>query len=212
MQLPELTAFIEDLIAGRREACRATVLDLLERGTSVRTLYRDLFQAALYEVGRRWEVGLVTVAVEHRATAVVEDLLSLVFPRALARPSTGRAAVVSCAADEYHQVGGRIVADTLEHLGWSVDFLGAGAPLARLGELVRTRRPQLVALSVSIVDHLPGAEQAIRVVRAEDGEVPIVVGGQAFGHGGPAWAARFPGVRHVASLDDLERLVEARGA
>lgn len=211
MEAPCLPQYVEDLVAGRREACRQAVLDLLERGATVREVYRDLFQASLYEVGRRWEVGLVTVAVEHRATALTEELLALVFPRALARQATGQTAVVSCAADEYHQVGGRIVADTLEHLGWSVDFVGAGTPLERLAELVRTRRPQLVALSVSIVDHLPGAERAIAAVRAEDAAVPIVVGGQAFGHGGPAWAARHAGVRHVASLEALEELVGAGG-
>lgn len=211
MALPCLPQYVEDLIAGRRDECRRTALDLLEGGAPLRHLYRDLVEASLHEVGRRWEAGLVSVAVEHRATAITEELLALVFPRALRRQANGRTAVISCAAEELHQVGARIVADTLEHLGWSVDFVGAGAPLERLAELVRARRPQLVGLSVSIGDHLTGAEQAIEVVRAADRAVPIVVGGQAFGAGGPAWAARFPGVRHVPSLDELEALVEAWG-
>jgi len=119
--------------------------------------------------------------------------------------------VVTCAADEYHQVGGRIVADTLELLGWSVHFVGAGAPLGELSALVRRHRPQLVAMSVSIEDHLPGAERAIEAVRAEDPEVLVVVGGQAFAGGADALLARHRKVRHVSSLDELERLVEAWG-
>jgi methanogenic corrinoid protein MtbC1 len=210
--LPETDPFTEDLVAGRQDACRATVADLLARDVPVRRIYRELFEAALHEVGRRWERGQVTVAVEHRATAIVEELLAMVYPSALARPAAGRRAVVSCAADEFHQVGGRIVADTLEHLGWQVDFLGAGAPVERVAELVRQRGPDLVALSVSIADHLPAAARAVAAVRAEDESVAIVVGGQAFeaeGIDGPAWAARHPGVRHVASLEALEALVAA---
>ncbi len=214
MALPETAPFTEDLAAGRQGACRATVAEVLARGVPVRQVYRDLFEAALHEIGRRWERGQVSVAVEHRATAIVEELLALAYPSALARARGDRRAVVSCAADEFHQVGGRIVADTLEHLGWQVDFLGAGSPPERLAEQVRRRRPDLVALSVSIADHLPGAERAVAAVRAEDGEVAILVGGQAFEAGGidgPAWAARLRGVRHVGSLEALEALVSAWG-
>lgn len=198
--------FLEQPVAGRRDECRRIVLALVDEGVPLRALYEELFQEALYEVGRRWQCGAVSVAVEHVATAITEDLLAAVFPRTLAREGTRRRAVVSCAADEFHQVGGRIVADSLELLGWDVRFLGASMPVNDLTRLVESHRPDLVALSASIADHLPSVTEAIDAVRAVDPEVLVVVGGQAFVEAGAGLAGRHR-VRVVTTLGGLEALV-----
>lgn len=120
--------YLAHLVEGDRRACRDDVQCLLDGGATPRELYEQLFQACLYTVGARWHAGELSVAVEHLATLITEDMLRLVFPRVLEREPNGRRAIVSCAAEEYHQVGGRIVADTLEAAGWAVQFLGANTP------------------------------------------------------------------------------------
>lgn len=206
-----LPGFVDDLVAGRRLVCQATVQALLDGGAAPRELYQGLFQPALYEVGERWQRGEATVAAEHLATAIVEELLALVFPHALAQHPTGRRALVSCAADELHQVGGRIVADTLEAMGWSTTFIGAGEPVERLAEAVAARPHDLACLSVAIVDHLPGAERSIAALRRVAPTLPVVVGGQALRQGGAEALERHPGVRVLGSLAELEVLIEAWG-
>jgi methanogenic corrinoid protein MtbC1 len=205
-----LNSFVADLIAGRREACLAEVQRLVALGTPLRALYVELIQAALHEVGRRWEQGEVSVTTEHIATAICEELLAQLFPLTTRRPASGRRALVSCAADEYHQLGGRIVADLLETQGWDVDFLGAGTSLDDLR--ARAARPlDLVALSCSVAFNLEKLAQSVRVVRAAAPAVSIIVGGLALTHEGDAWVARLgvPGVSHVGTLEALERLVRA---
>jgi methanogenic corrinoid protein MtbC1 len=204
---PLLAAYVEDLIAGRREACRATAFGLLEAGLSLRDLYLRLIRDSLYEVGRRWEVGAVSVAQEHLATAESEALLASVFPKVLEATPTGRTAVVSCATNELHQVGGRIVADTLELQGWSTWFLGAGLRLDRVTDAVERRRPDLLCLSVALHDHLGAAERTVEAVRAVAPALPIVVGGRAFELGGRERLERLPGVRWLATIEELEDLV-----
>jgi len=171
--------YLSALLAGDRAACRAVVDGLLARGVAVRALYDDLFKVSLYEVGRRWMLGQVSVAVEHLATAITEDLLARVFPQVVAREPLGRVAVVSCAADEFHQLGGRIVADILELRGWDVCFVGAGTPQADLVALVLERRPDLCALSVTIPAHLDNVRCTVAALRGAGATLPIVVGGQA---------------------------------
>jgi methanogenic corrinoid protein MtbC1 len=204
--------YLAHLLGGDRRACRELVGGLLAQGTPARELYQELFQATLYAVGERWQRGQASVAVEHLATAITEDLLSLVFPGALAQPRNGRSAVVSCAADEFHQVGGRIVADSLEASGWRVRFVGANTPVEELLGLVRETGPQLLALSVTIGEHLPVALRTVRLARAAAPALRIIVGGQAFGEAAAEAFTQVPGVQRVASLDELDQLLAGWGA
>lgn len=205
----QLNSYLDDLVAGRRTACAARVDALLAQGVTPREIYVDLFQHTLYEVGRRWEAGEVSVATEHVATAITEELLGRVFPHVARRPSRGRRAVVSCAANEFHQIGGRIVADTLEGMGWDVDFVGAGASIDELVDSVRRAPADLVAISVSVDLHLKRMEETVRAVRAADPHVPIAVGGRALGHRGTPHieALGLEGVHHVPTLEALEALL-----
>lgn len=202
-------AYLADLVAGRRDACIHHVDALLSQGVTARALYVELFQASLYEVGHRWETGEVSVATEHVATAITEELLGRVFPHVARRAPVGHRAVVSCAADEFHQIGGRIVADTLEAMGWDVDFVGAGASIDELVDGVRQAPADLVAVSVSVDAHLPRLAETVCAVRAADPRVPIAVGGRALAHDGARRVAALglPGVHHVPTLEALEALL-----
>ena len=102
--------YLEALLIGDRRRCREQFETWLAAGTPVRTIYQDLVQRSLYEVGALWEQGRVSVATEHLATAITESLLNLVYPWLFSQPHLGRSAVVTCAANEYHQIGGKMVA------------------------------------------------------------------------------------------------------
>ncbi len=95
----------------------------------LKSLYMDLFQRSLYAVGELWELNKISVAREHLATAITESLLNLVYPRLFENTPTGKKVVVSCAANELHQIGGKIVADFFELNGWESHFLGANTPV-----------------------------------------------------------------------------------
>ncbi|MFO0585559.1 MAG: cobalamin-dependent protein [Anaeromyxobacter sp.] len=171
--------YLQDLVAGRRRACLAVVQRLLIQGVPLRALFLDLLQTSLFEVGTRWAAGQLSVAQEHLATAITEEALALAMPHTLDRDDNGRSAVIACCADELHQIGGRMVADTLAMQGWDVAFLGANTPVDDLVALVASRRFDLVGLSVALRENLPRAVQAAGKVRRAVPDVPIAVGGQA---------------------------------
>lgn len=204
----ELPRFVDDLLAGQRGSCSSCVHELVAAGVDLRTIYEKLFRDALYEVGRRWENGQATVAAEHQATAIVEYLLAQL---SASRPETarsGRSAVVSASLSEFHQVGARIVADTLELRGWRVHFVGAGTLEDELVKTVECLAPDLLALSVSLTSNLGRLWPLVDRIHALSPGPRVVVGGQAIAYAEPdALAAH--ACTALGSIDELDALVRA---
>lgn len=181
---PEMFA---DVLIGRspREA-RTAALGLLDQGILPRALYLEVLGPALREVGSRWQLGQISVAQEHLATAIVTSLMATVAPRLAEPPPVDRRAVLACTDGELHDVGLRMVGDFLEADGWDVLFLGALTPPDDLVRLVAETRPDAVGLSTALTTHLASAGQTISAIR-DVGEPPfIMVGGQAYGVDGAA--------------------------
>ncbi len=177
--------FHEALLAGDRARCAELVFRFLEQKMAPETLYTDIFQRSLYRIGELWEQNKISVATEHLATAVTEHLLSVVYPRILENQApNGKKMVISCAVNEYHQVGARMVADIMEGLGWDVWFLGANTPVNDLLSLIQEKQPDVLGLSVSIYFNMTSLVRTVDMVRCHYPGLDIVVGGQAFRQGG----------------------------
>ena len=197
--------YLAALLAGDRVECARVVQDLVAAGAGLKELYVHLFQRALYHIGELWEHQRISVAVEHLATAITERMLTLVQAQAFAGPPRDRTIVIACVADEYHQLGGRMIADLCELHGWRGYFLGADTPLPDLLRLIAERRPTLLGLSLSIYFNLPALLTALEAVTQAHPDLPILVGGQAFRWGGVEAVQRYPHVSYLASLEALEQ-------
>jgi MerR family transcriptional regulator, light-induced transcriptional regulator len=202
-------SYLAALLAGNRTECARIVQALLSAGTRLKDLYTDLFQRAQYQVGELWEHQRISVAVEHLSTAITERMLTLVQAQAFSRPAIDRTIIVACVADEYHQLGGRMIADFCELRGWRGYFLGANTPLPDLLQLIEERRPDLLGLSLSIYFNLPALIKALDAVSERYPDLPILVGGQAFRWGAEAALKPYSSASYMASLDELEERMAA---
>jgi len=196
-------SYLAALLAGKRAECAGIVQQLVSAGTGLKALYTDIFQRAQYQVGELWEQQRISVAVEHLSTAITERMLTLVQAQAFGRPAVDRTIIIACVADEYHQLGGRMIADFCELRGWRAYFLGANTPLPDLLHLIDAHRPDLLGLSLSIYFNLPSLIKALAAVSGEYPELPIVVGGQAFRWGAESALTPYANVSYIASLDAL---------
>lgn len=196
--------YLAALLSGNRADARVCFEHWLAATPDLRTLYEDLVMRSLYDVGELWEHGKISVATEHLATAISESLLNLTYPQLFTRPRVNRSAVIACVANEYHQIGGKMVADLFELHGWRGYFLGANTPLADAHSLIAEKRPDVVALSVASSLNLPRLIAAATELRQAFPTVPILTGGQAFRWGGREEVARLPAVRCLAGLGELE--------
>jgi len=174
--------FLAALVAGaRREALDVVVEEGLWDDVPVSSLYLEVVQPCMYEVGRLWQEKRITVAQEHVATDIARLALAQLRPHLPSAPSNGMHVVVACVEGELHDLGAHITADFLEMAGFEVQFLGANLPTDGVAELVRRRPPDLLALSASATPSIASLRRAIAAVRAvAGGRVPLVAGGHVF--------------------------------
>jgi len=200
--------YFNALLAGRRSECSAIVNDLLDAKIDIKELYSDLFQRSLYSVGELWENNRITVANEHLATSITESLLNLTYPFIFATERTGRKAVISCSANEFHQVGGKMVADIFELNGWDGHFLGPNSPTADMAQFIQDVQPDVVGLSLAILPNIDHLKRSIEIVRADFPKIDLLVGGQAFRWGGIDTIRRYAGTEYISSLNELEKMLK----
>ena len=171
--------YVDALVAGDLALAERLIED---SGTDIRSLYLQVLQPALYEIGRRWQEAEISVAQEHLATATTQSLMARLAGRFDDRaPRRDRRVLVACAEGELHSIGVRMVADFLEADGWDVLFVGALSPPAAVAELAAVQRVDVVALSAALAQRVPEIAKAVAALRALEHVPVIAVGGQAFG-------------------------------
>ncbi|MEI6556789.1 MAG: B12-binding domain-containing protein [Rhodospirillaceae bacterium] len=215
VQIPAITEanyrrYLKALLTGDRNRCTAVLEEQLQQEVPLKTVYLDLMQRAMYEVGTLWERNLVSVATEHLASATTERLLALVYPQLFTLPHKDRRAIITCVPHEYHQIGPRMVADFFELHGWHGFSLGANTPTTALIRMIGERDPDVVGLSMSLLFNLPQLELMIEAVSREFPTLELLLGGRAFqGDDGGRQAReelirRYPQARYFGTLDQLE--------
>jgi methanogenic corrinoid protein MtbC1 len=204
--------YLEGLLTGNRLQCQACFEQWMAATPDLRTLYENLVRRSLYDLGEQWERGRVSVATEHLATAISESLLNLTYPRLFSQPRVGKSAVITCLANEYHQIGGKMVADLFELHGWRGFFLGANTPLPDVKALIAETQPDAVALSLATELALPQLIHAVTELSATFPEMPVLIGGQAFRWGGRQRLAHLPKAIFLADLGELEAWITTQEA
>ncbi len=198
--------YFKALLEADRKTCFHIVEELLKDNIEVKRLYTDLFQRSLVDVGLLWERNKISVAKEHMATSLTQSVMQLVYPKLLSQEPVGRTAVVSSACNEFHHVGARMVADVFEMHGWNCVYLGANTPDNDLISYIEEKKPDVVALSVSISFNLPMALDVVQEIKSQWPEQAMILGGQAFmwGEHYVKFLQQIPSVACILTLENLE--------
>lgn len=207
-------AFVAVIARNDAQGAERVVVSAIDDGMPVRDAYLGVIQPALYEVGRRWERGELSVAQEHLATATVQSLIARLSGRlGSGRPTEavrGRA-VVACTPGELHAVGARFVADFLEGDGWEVLALGPSTPGFALLELIAATTPVVVALSTTLPSNLDSARAVVTGLGELEPRPLIVAGGAAYG-GREEVALELGADAFAPDADALRRLLREHAA
>ncbi len=182
--------YVATAITGRREEALAIAREAIDAAESRVDVYVDLFEAALHEVGRRWQHAGLTIAEEHIATATTQYVLAVLHAE-LVLPVTSRGrAVVTGVPGEHHTVATSIVADILEEQGWDVRTVGSDAPVQSVVEVINRYGADLLAISVTMGESVPRAAELIDAVRTGVSIAPhTIVGGAPFQQDPELWRA-----------------------
>jgi len=199
--------YFNSLIKGAKNECVAIFDEVINTNVPIETIYTQLFQRSLYQVGEYWEMNRISVATEHMATAITENLMIRLQPQLFSTERTGKKAVIACVANEYHQVGAKMVADIFEMNGWDGYFIGANTPNAELLRFIESKNPDLIGLSLSIYFNLPELQNTLSKIRQCFPFIPVMVGGQAFRWGGTEIIQKFSNVNYLSSVEDLRKFI-----
>lgn len=179
---PLAREYVRALLGGFRQAAGRLVFDAAERGASVRELYLQVFQPALREVGRLWQLRKISVAQEHFCSAATQVVMSQLLPRCFPVPRGGRSVVIACVGGDLHEVGARMVGDFFAMAGWDSYFCGANTPHGDVVASVAERGAGVLAISASMGCHLHTVQELLGRVRADPrcAALPVLVGGHPF--------------------------------
>jgi diguanylate cyclase (GGDEF)-like protein len=203
-EAPDLSrSFGGALRAGDPAAAERVASDALEGGMSVAAVQDRVIAPAMCWIGELWQRGEVSVGDEHLATAISQDVLGRLFPRALtSQPRSRERIVLAAVQGEHHTLGLRMAADVLEGAGFDVLYLGADVPLSGLLDTCRSRTPAAVGFTVSMALNVPTLIWEIQALCALEHPPRIFVAGRAVG---PAIEQGLD----VPAIDGVEQVVGA---
>ena len=99
-----------------------------------------------------------------------------------------------------------MVADFLNCTGGY--FLGANTPVKSLLDMIKDRKPDIVALSISLYSNIPALIKVIDEIRSDFPEIRIIAGGLGLKNENGIFTGKYTGVSAVKDLDSLERLLD----
>jgi methanogenic corrinoid protein MtbC1 len=161
-------------LAAGDEALARQDFDRLAAGTPIVGLCDQVVAPALHRVGLAWAAGELSIAQEHRATAICARLIG---PRA--RQPQGRprgVAVTTTPPGEHHALPTLMAAACLREDRWQVHDLGPDLPADDLVHFAEESGATLVVLSCATPGAVRTAAHEAREIRDRLPHVRVLVG------------------------------------
>jgi len=172
--------FAKTIVTGDAYGAAQIVDELLATRQTLSDIYLHVIAPSLVDLGNLWCHGEASTGEEKLATQIaldqMERLRALFVVPAVKSPYR---VMVACVEGEHHSVGARMTADLCASYGWKIDFLGHNVPDPSLIEMVQRRRPQVLALSVTMAQGLEHVRSLANLLAETTPNIPLVVGGSA---------------------------------
>jgi len=180
--------YLSALLRADRYSASTMILDAVQKGMPVQSIYLDVFQRTQREIGRLWQTNQISVAQEHFCTAATQMVMSQLYPYIFTNERKDRRVVVACVGGELHEIGARMVADLFELNHWDSHFLGANTPPESILQTAVDQRADVLALSATITSNLSKVARIIEDVRGSNAKsLRVMVGGYPFNLSPDLW-------------------------
>lgn len=172
--------YLATALEGRSRAAEDLILEAVDSGLDVRSVYLDVLLPAQIEIGRLWHDGEIGIAEERVLTGTTQRLLPQLARRLEKSPDRGQIAIIAAVRGNTHDMAVRMVTDLLEADGWRTVFLGADVPAEEVRRAVEYFDGKLVVLSASLTTQLADLERTVNALHELPGHsLRIIIGGQA---------------------------------
>ncbi len=200
-----LETFATALERGDAEMAEGAIATAIEDGITPTTLHAEVIGPALRRISFLSEAGQIDPDREHRATTITRRVLATLYRymTGSTEPTRERVLLAGVEGDE-HTLGLQMVHDQLAAAGFHTIFdtdLSAG----RLLEMVASQSPDLVVVGATEPTAEESVEIALRDLRSNRPDLPIVLGGPAVGGSLPRERG---GMRVLERIDESVEAVE----
>lgn len=141
---------LNHLLVGEELLARVQIQRLADGKVPVIDVCENLLSPVLTEIGDRWANGTLTVAEEHRASAIVERSLANLMLSPSGRPK-GVVIVATPPGDE-HSLPATMATAALRNNRWITHHLGTQVPALDLVKISKDTEADLVVLTVTNPD------------------------------------------------------------
>jgi methanogenic corrinoid protein MtbC1 len=152
----------------------------LDEGVDPCTVIKDGLATAMAEAGKLYDRQEYFLADFVACTDMAHAVLDILRPHLKGKEGEMKGRVVIGTIEgDIHDIGKNLVAMTLEASGWIVHDLGTDVKAERFAEEQRKVNAGVVALSGMTTATITAMPRVIEVVRAQNPNVAIIVGGAA---------------------------------
>ncbi len=175
----------EDFVVALLEGNYKEAIKITERcvksQSDLNNYYEKIVKYAMYDIGSMWQKGKIDVAQEHLSTSIVMRIMSYFYTIYTIENYDKGKAIITAAANEMHEVGARIIADTLELDGWDILYIGSNTPIDDLIKYIKIEEPVFIGISITMTYNLDTAKELINRIRndIQITNLKIIIGGFA---------------------------------
>jgi methanogenic corrinoid protein MtbC1 len=200
-----LETFATALERGDAEMAEGAIATAIEDGITPTTLHAEVIGPALRRISVLFEAGEIDADREHRATTITRRVLATLYRymTGSTEPTRERVLLAGVEGDE-HTLGLQMVHDQLAAAGFHTIF-DTDLSAQRLLEMIDSQSPDLVVIGATAAMAAESVELALRDLRSNRPELPIVLGGPAVGGSLPRERR---GMRVLERIDESVEAVE----
>lgn len=152
----------------------------LNDGLEPAAVHALVIMPAMERIGELWESNELSIADEHLATAISQQVLVRLFAAlSTARPRSRERVLLAAVEGQQHVLGLRMIADVLEGAGFDVLYLGADTPVEALRIFAADHQPAVTGLGFGIALNVDLLAESVFAIHEAAPESRLMFGGRA---------------------------------
>ena len=170
---------VEAMLEADRNRCESLIEGALLNNLTPVQIFDSVISVAINRIGALWHNGSITIAHEHGASEIAQNLIDFVSDKTPHLSSNGLTAVVAGVEGEQHVLGAKFFSALLEVEGWTVHYLGSSLPSDDLVQYVVEKNVDAIVLTIVLPNNIDHAEQCLKELQKLDSPPVVLVGGGA---------------------------------
>ena len=162
------------------------------KDNTLSTFYQNILRPVLYTIGDMWDSKKLDVGDEHIASNTVLRLLEIIKKEMRPRITKEKTILICTPYSENNIMPCLMLETFLSIRGYEIINLAPSVPMISILNQIQSKKPDLVLISITLVDHLQSAKRMIDKIKKT--KTPILVGGQATIN-----QEKIPGVEYIKS-------------